>query len=180
MVSLFCGGYGSVYRWDVLTHAVSVSRGKWCSRQNESVDSPAPSDCLKQVGHSSKSHHETKWVGPFFFLFFYLSVSNVPSGRTEWQRSLLPDFFSSSWPVDSKLAAELCSRWQSHKDKLPCRSVLNATHSFPSPDMLRNTIPTDALLLTEILLRWPRLPVETSLPLDFGATPINESKVGSS
>lgn len=46
--------------------------------------------------------------------------------------------------------------------------------------MLRNTIPTDALLLTEILLRWPRLPVETSLPLDFGATPINESKVGNS
>lgn len=112
--------------------------------------------------------------------FFFLSVSNVPSGRTEWQRSLLPDFFSSSWPVDSKLAAELCSRWQSHKDKLPCRSVLNAMHSFPSPDMLHNTVSTDALLLTEILLRWPRLPVETSLPLDFGATPINESKVGSS
>ncbi|XP_030273959.1 transmembrane protein 131-like isoform X1 [Sparus aurata] len=67
------------------------------------------------------------------------------TGRLEWQRSLLPDFFSSSWPVDGKLAAELCSRWQSHKDKLPCR--------------------------------WPRLPVETSLPLDFGATPVNESKV---
>lgn len=27
------------------------------------------------------------------------------------------------------------------------------------------------------ILRWPRLPVETSLPLDFGATPVNESKV---
>lgn len=27
------------------------------------------------------------------------------------------------------------------------------------------------------LLRWPRLPVETSLPLEFGATPVNESKV---
>nr|XP_046273914.1 transmembrane protein 131-like isoform X2 [Scatophagus argus] len=67
------------------------------------------------------------------------------TGRSEWQRSLLPDFFSSAWPVDSKLAAELCSRWQSHKDKLPCR--------------------------------WPRLPVETSSPLDFGATPVNESKV---
>lgn len=67
------------------------------------------------------------------------------SGRTEWQRSLLPDFFSSSWTVDSKLAAELCSRWQSSKDKLPCR--------------------------------WPRLPAETSLPLEFGATPVNESKV---
>ncbi|KAK5865755.1 hypothetical protein PBY51_020000 [Eleginops maclovinus] len=67
------------------------------------------------------------------------------SGRSEWQRSLLPDFFSSSWAVDGKLAAELCSRWQSHKDKLSCR--------------------------------WPRLPVETSLPLDFGATPVNESKV---
>ncbi|XP_070834113.1 transmembrane protein 131-like isoform X1 [Chaetodon trifascialis] len=67
------------------------------------------------------------------------------TGRSEWQRSLLPDFSSSSWAVDSKLAAELCSRWQSHKDKLPCR--------------------------------WPRLPVETSFPLDFGATPVNESKV---
>ncbi|CAJ1052600.1 transmembrane protein 131-like isoform X2 [Xyrichtys novacula] len=67
------------------------------------------------------------------------------TGRSEWQRSLLPDFFTSSWETDSKLAAELCSRWQSHKDKLPCR--------------------------------WPRLPVETSLPLDFGATPVNESKV---
>lgn len=54
----------------------------------------------------------------------------------------------------------------------------NAQFSFHV--MLHNTIPTDALLLIEILLRWPRLPVETSLPLDFGATPINESKVGSS
>nr|XP_043883962.1 transmembrane protein 131-like isoform X2 [Solea senegalensis] len=67
------------------------------------------------------------------------------TGRLEWQRSLLLDFFPSCWAVDSKLAAELCSRWQSHKDKLPCR--------------------------------WPRLPVEMSSPLDFGATPVNESKV---
>ncbi|XP_069545848.1 transmembrane protein 131-like isoform X2 [Brachyistius frenatus] len=67
------------------------------------------------------------------------------AGRSEWQRSLLPDFLPSSWAVDSKLVAELCSRWQSHKDKLPCR--------------------------------WPRLPVEASSPLDFGATPVNESKV---
>ncbi|XP_071770565.1 transmembrane protein 131-like [Centroberyx gerrardi] len=67
------------------------------------------------------------------------------AGHAQWQRSLLPDFFPSSWAVDSRLAAELCSRWQSHKDQLPCR--------------------------------WPRLPVETSSPLDFGATPVNESKV---
>ncbi|XP_037328273.2 transmembrane protein 131-like isoform X1 [Pungitius pungitius] len=67
------------------------------------------------------------------------------SGRSEWQRTLLPDFSPSSWSIDSKLAAELCSRWQSHKDQLSCR--------------------------------WPRLPVETSFPLDFGATPVNESKV---
>ncbi|CAB1460891.1 unnamed protein product [Pleuronectes platessa] len=67
------------------------------------------------------------------------------TGHSEWQRSLLPDFYLSSWAVDSKLAAELCSRWQNHKDKLPCR--------------------------------WPRLPVETSAALDFGATPVNESKV---
>ncbi|XP_041640880.1 transmembrane protein 131-like isoform X2 [Cheilinus undulatus] len=67
------------------------------------------------------------------------------TGRAEWQQSLLPDSFPSSWATDSKLAAELCSHWQSSKDKLPCR--------------------------------WPRLPVETSLPLDFGATPVNESKV---
>ncbi|KAM7419551.1 hypothetical protein PAMA_016589 [Pampus argenteus] len=67
------------------------------------------------------------------------------TGHSEWQRSLLPDFYPSSWAIDSKLAAELCSRWQNHKDKLPCR--------------------------------WPRLPVETSSPLDFGATSVNESKV---
>ncbi|XP_029910115.1 transmembrane protein 131-like isoform X2 [Myripristis murdjan] len=67
------------------------------------------------------------------------------AGRAQWQRSLLPDFSSSSWAVDSRLAAELCSRWQNHKDQLPCR--------------------------------WPRLPVEVSSSLDFGATPINESKV---
>ncbi|XP_012729310.2 LOW QUALITY PROTEIN: transmembrane protein 131-like [Fundulus heteroclitus] len=66
-------------------------------------------------------------------------------GRLEWQHSLLPERFTSSWDVDSKLAAELCSRWRSHKDKLPCR--------------------------------WPRLPVEGSSPLNFGATPVNESKV---
>lgn len=47
--------------------------------------------------------------------------SFVPSGLSEWQRSFLPDFFSSSWPVDNKLAAELCSRWQCQKDKLTCR-----------------------------------------------------------
>ncbi|XP_019717948.1 transmembrane protein 131-like isoform X2 [Hippocampus comes] len=67
------------------------------------------------------------------------------AGRSEWQRTLLPDFSRSSWTVDSKLAGELFSRWQNHLDKLPCR--------------------------------WPRLPTETSSPLDFGATPINESKV---
>ncbi|XP_030592587.1 transmembrane protein 131-like isoform X2 [Archocentrus centrarchus] len=67
------------------------------------------------------------------------------TGHSEWQRSLLPDFSHSSWAVDSKLAAELCSRWQSHKEKLPCR--------------------------------WPRLPIEASSLLDFGATPVNESKV---
>ncbi|XP_028263322.1 transmembrane protein 131-like isoform X2 [Parambassis ranga] len=67
------------------------------------------------------------------------------TGHSEWQRSLLPDFYPSSWAVDSKLAAELCSRWQTRKDKLPCR--------------------------------WPRLPVEASTPVDFGATPVNESKV---
>ncbi|XP_068445189.1 transmembrane protein 131-like isoform X1 [Clinocottus analis] len=67
------------------------------------------------------------------------------TGRSDWQRTLLPDFSASSWSVDNKLAAELCSRWQSRKDKLSCR--------------------------------WPRLPVETSFPLDFGATPVNESKV---
>lgn len=48
-------------------------------------------------------------------------LSFIPSGLSEWQRSLLPDFFSSSWPVDNKLAAELCSRWQCQKDKLTCR-----------------------------------------------------------
>ncbi|XP_057699760.1 transmembrane protein 131-like isoform X4 [Corythoichthys intestinalis] len=67
------------------------------------------------------------------------------AGRSEWQRTLLPDFSRSCWTVDSKLAAELFSRWKNYKDKLPCR--------------------------------WPRLPVETASPLDFGATPINESKV---
>ncbi|XP_060912178.1 transmembrane protein 131-like isoform X1 [Labrus mixtus] len=67
------------------------------------------------------------------------------TGRSEWQQTLLPDFFTSTWATDSKLAAELCSRWRSHKEKLPCR--------------------------------WPRLPLETSHPLDFGATPVNESKV---
>ncbi|KAM4604313.1 transmembrane protein 131-like isoform 2-T2 [Polymixia lowei] len=67
------------------------------------------------------------------------------AGRAQWQRSLLPDSLSSSWAVDSRLADELCSRWQSHKDQLPCR--------------------------------WPRLPVEKSSSLDFGATPVNESKV---
>ncbi|XP_071244420.1 transmembrane protein 131-like isoform X2 [Salvelinus alpinus] len=65
------------------------------------------------------------------------------SGRVQWQRSLLPD--SSSWMLDSRLASELCARWQIRKDQLPCR--------------------------------WPRLPAETSSPLDFGAVPVNESKV---
>nr|XP_057922112.1 transmembrane protein 131-like isoform X2 [Doryrhamphus excisus] len=73
------------------------------------------------------------------------SLKLSETGRSEWQRTLLPDFSRSSWTVDSKLATELCSRWRNHKDKLPCR--------------------------------WPRLSVETSSPLDFGATPINESKV---
>ncbi|XP_056136082.1 transmembrane protein 131-like isoform X2 [Lampris incognitus] len=66
-------------------------------------------------------------------------------GHAQWQRSLLPDLFSSSWVTDKRLAAELSSRWDSHKDQLPCRL--------------------------------PRLLVETASPLDFGATPVNESKV---
>ncbi|KAL1023493.1 hypothetical protein UPYG_G00041460 [Umbra pygmaea] len=66
------------------------------------------------------------------------------AGRVQWQHALLPDG-SSSWALDSKLAAELCSRWQCRKDLLPCR--------------------------------WPRLPVETSSSIEFGATPVNESKV---
>uniref|UniRef100_A0A7N8WKK0 Transmembrane 131 like n=1 Tax=Mastacembelus armatus TaxID=205130 RepID=A0A7N8WKK0_9TELE len=78
----------------------------------------------------------------FFYFKYFIIFFNVPSGRSEWQRSLLPDFAASSWAIDSKLAAELCSRWQNHKDKLPCRSD-----------------------------------VHTSSPLDFGATPVNESKV---
>ncbi|XP_077575728.1 transmembrane protein 131-like isoform X1 [Stigmatopora nigra] len=75
------------------------------------------------------------------------SLKLSEAGRSEWQRTLLPDFSQSSWTVDSKLAAELFSRWQNYKNKLSCR--------------------------------WPRLIVETtsSSPLDFGATPINESKV---
>uniref|UniRef100_A0A3P9M970 Transmembrane 131 like n=1 Tax=Oryzias latipes TaxID=8090 RepID=A0A3P9M970_ORYLA len=66
-------------------------------------------------------------------------------GHSEWQRSLLPDFSSSSWAVDSKLASELCSQWQSRENKPSCR--------------------------------WPRLTVEPSSTLDFGATAVNESKV---
>uniref|UniRef100_A0A7N8XC00 Transmembrane 131 like n=1 Tax=Mastacembelus armatus TaxID=205130 RepID=A0A7N8XC00_9TELE len=91
-------------------------------------------------------------------LYFHSTPSKVKgllpeAGRSEWQRSLLPDFAASSWAIDSKLAAELCSRWQNHKDKLPCRSDVHAAHFFTL------------------------LPVETSSPLDFGATPVNESKV---
>ncbi|XP_056442409.1 transmembrane protein 131-like isoform X4 [Gadus chalcogrammus] len=66
------------------------------------------------------------------------------AGRAQWQRSLLPGSLS-SWTVDSRLATELCSQWQSNKEQLPCR--------------------------------WPRLPLESSSTLDFGATPVNESKV---
>ncbi|XP_035274795.1 transmembrane protein 131-like isoform X1 [Anguilla anguilla] len=65
------------------------------------------------------------------------------AGRVQWQQALLD--VSSSWRVDSSLAAELCSRWRTDKDQLTCS--------------------------------WPRLPVETSSPLDFGATPVNERKV---
>ncbi|KAK7878150.1 hypothetical protein WMY93_031196 [Mugilogobius chulae] len=98
---------------------LSPSRAVCCLVWSESAVGLVLSDCLRQV-----THH---------------------SCRSEWQRSLLPDFFPSSWAIDSKLASELCSRWQRHRDKPPCR--------------------------------WPRLPVETSSTLDFGATPVNESKV---
>lgn len=54
------------------------------------------------------------WIVNFLLL--------LVSGRSEWQRTLLPDFSPSSWSIDSRLAAELCSRWQSHKDQLSCRS----------------------------------------------------------
>ncbi|CAL8330823.1 unnamed protein product [Lota lota] len=66
------------------------------------------------------------------------------AGRAQWQRSLLLGSLS-SWTVDSRLAAELSSQWQSNKEQLPCR--------------------------------WPRLSLKSSSPLDFGATPVNESKV---
>lgn len=98
--------------------------------------------------------------------------SFVPSGLAEWQRSLLPDFFSSSWSVDNKLAAELCSRWQCQKDKLTCRYFVAVL--FIDSENFKINIKSTFFGL----LRWPRLPVETSSPLEFGATPVNESKVG--
>lgn len=99
--------------------------------------------------------------------------SFVPSGLSEWQRSLLPDFFSSPWPVDNKLAAELCSRWQCQKDKLTCRYCVAVL--FINSAILKSAL---KVIFFFCLLRWPRLPVETSSPLEFGATPVNESKVG--
>lgn len=98
-------------------------RERWCLRRKESVDVLVLLDYLKQVK----------------LLSFFLPVMEdvmiqvifwcVLLGRSEWQRSLLPDFSHSSWAVDSKLAAELCSRWQSRKDKLPCRLFLNLIHT---------------------------------------------------
>ncbi|KAI1887452.1 hypothetical protein AGOR_G00190440 [Albula goreensis] len=67
------------------------------------------------------------------------------TGRSQWQQTLLDA--TSSWRVDSSLAAEVCARWRNSKDLLSCS--------------------------------WPRLPVETGSPLDFGATPVNERKVKS-
>ncbi|KAG9344072.1 hypothetical protein JZ751_012552 [Albula glossodonta] len=64
------------------------------------------------------------------------------TGRSQWQQTLLDA--SSSWRVDSSLAAEVCARWRNSKDLLSCS--------------------------------WPRLPVETGSPLEFGATPVNERK----
>lgn len=105
--------------------------GQPCSlRLSETGESAAPKATWSKQQKSCK-------------LFFFTGLSHPP-GRTEWQRSLLPDFFSSSWTVDSKLAAELCSRWQSHKDKLPCRSLSDAllvrvSFHFTSTDWLRRT-----------------------------------------
>ncbi|XP_066574073.1 transmembrane protein 131-like isoform X2 [Amia ocellicauda] len=69
-----------------------------------------------------------------------LAVSEA--GAAKWHQTLLLD--SSTWRGDSRLAAELSSRWR-RTASLSCS--------------------------------WPRLPMETGLPLDFGATPLNESKV---
>lgn len=91
-----------------------VSRARRCLRLNANVGDPVCSGCLKQVRHRFKSWTENLWKCE-------LNFSSIPSGLSEWQRSLLPDFFSSSWSVDNKLAAELCSRWQCQKDKLTCR-----------------------------------------------------------
>lgn len=44
----------------MVTDDVSVSRGMWCLRQNESVDDLAHSDCLKQVRHGSESRDEKR------------------------------------------------------------------------------------------------------------------------
>ncbi|MBN3295472.1 T131L protein, partial [Amia calva] len=86
-----------------------------------------------------------------------LAVSEA--GAAKWHQTLLLD--SSTWRGDSRLAAELSSRWR-RTASLSCRCA-GVSQGGRDAAGQRGS--------------WPRLPMETGLPLDFGATPLNESKV---
>lgn len=122
---------GNVWnKWELIINGVYANRKRWCLRPSVSVHGNVLFAYLKQVKFIPFQH--TCEVRRCFLMIICLCFSwwRLP-GRQEWQRSLQPDSFTSSWVVDSKLAAELCSRSQNYKDKLPCRWVATPAHLCP-------------------------------------------------
>ena len=199
------------------------SRVMLCLKRRGSMPDHVLSDCQNQVrrAHSLVACMHESLVSAVFDWYVCGCVVHsgcvvwVFPGRVQWQRSLLPD--SSSWMLDSRLASELCARWQIRKDQLPCRwdtrlftsllyfmsshsytythvwgwvghthtifhftqsliHYLNTLTHITYNDVGPHTIHLQ-FLFSSVRWRWPRLPAETSSPLDFGAVPVNESKV---
>lgn len=92
---------------------------------------------------------------------------SVPSCRTFSPR---PGWWTANWQRSSALAGRAA------KTSCPAghSQTLSLSRHFVSLSFYLSLI----TLFSFFDLRWPRLPAETSLPLDFGATPVNESKVG--
>lgn len=109
--------------WEINPKWLCAVRGKWCLRLKESADTIVLSDYLKKVkliNSNSFIAKNSNFISGDILFFNFISTE-CPLGHSEWQRSLLPDFSSSSWAVDSKLASELCSQWQSCENKPSCR-----------------------------------------------------------
>jgi hypothetical protein len=172
-------------KWLLTKSSLCFSRGKWFSKRLESVGGRVQSDCPKQVIKTTSVCVclRVRVTAPGRVCDLYVvsppiragPVAAFPAarfpvlldrGQQTGHGALLPVAEQQGaaavqvGPVDQLLSLCVLS-------VVVLSAGLNATRS-----------PGEVLNPCCFLFRWPRLPLESSSTLDFGATPVNESKVG--